>query len=178
MNSAPERQMAKELADEATAAGARQSRACEEIGISVRSYLRRQANGLEDRRQCVEKQPGNKLSEQECQGLIDICNQKAYRSLSAKEIVPKLVDRNIYLASESTFYRILREENMMHHLVCSKAPSNARTDSQNDTSSNQLWPWDVTYLSRSVRGLFFSLYLFMDIYSRKIVGWEIYKMNH
>ena len=175
MISAPERQMAIELIDEATAAGARQSKACEEIGISARSYQRWQANGLEDRRQCVAKQPSNKLSEQERQAIIDISNQEAYRSLSPKEIVPKLADQNIYLASESTFYRILRAENMMHHRGRSKAPSNAKTDSHVATGPNQLWSWDITYLSSSIKGIFFYLYLFMDIYSRKIVGWEIHE---
>ncbi len=175
MTSLHERQMAVELIDEAMASGARQRRACQEAGISARTYQRWQAEGFEDRRQCIEKRPLNKLSEEERQAIIDTCNQLPYRSLSPKQIVPKLADKNIYLASESTFYRILRDEDMMHHRGRTNAPSKAKTDSHTANGPNQLWSWDITYLASSVKGMFFYLYLFMDVYSRKIVGWEVYE---
>jgi len=41
--------------------------------------------------------------------------------------------------------------------------------------ANQVWSWDITYLASQIKGQFFYLYLFMDIYSRKIVGWEVYE---
>ena len=100
-----DRQMAVELIDQTMSSGARQRKACEVVGISPRTYQRWQTKGFEDRRQCVTKQPANKLTEQERQAIIDICNQEAYCSLTPKQIVPKLADRHIYLASESTFYR-------------------------------------------------------------------------
>lgn len=39
---------------------------------------------------------------------------------------------------------------------------------------NQVWTWDITYLASTVKGSFFYLYLFMDLFSRKIVGWEVH----
>ena len=84
--------------------------------------------------------------------------QLPYRSLSPKQIVPKLADKNIYLASERTFYRILRDEDMMHHPGRTSAPSKAKTDSHTATGPNQLWSWDITYLASSVKGMFFYLY--------------------
>ena len=170
-----DRQMAVELIDQTMAGGARQRKACEIVGISPRTYQRWQANGFEDRRQCVQKQPANKLTEQERQTIIDICNQEVYRSLTPKQIVPKLADRHIYLASESSFYRILRAEEMLHHRGRAKAPSGERPGRHTATGPNEVWSWDITYLASSVKGLFFYLYLFMDLYSRKIVGWEIYE---
>lgn len=175
MISSADRQMAVQLIDETMDQGACQREACKVIGISARSYQRWQSNGFEDRRQCVEKQPGNKLSEQERQVIVETCNQKDYRDLPPKQIVPKLADQGTYLASESTFYRILRAEDMMHHRGRSKAPSVEKPGSHSATAANQLWSWDITYLAASVKGVFFYLYLFMDIYSRKIVGWEIYE---
>ena len=175
MISSEDRQMAVQLIAQAMADGVRQSEACKVIGISAKSYQRWQANGFEDRRQSVVKQPGNKLSEQERQEIIETCNQEAYRDLPPKQIVPKLADQGIYLASESTFYRILRAEDMVHHRGRTQAPSGNKPDSHRATSPNQLWSWDITYLAASVKGMFFYLYLFMDIYSRKIVGWEVFE---
>lgn len=170
-----DRQMAVKLVDEAMNGGARQKKACEELGISARTYQRWQVDGFEDRRQCVLKHPSNKLNEQERQAIIETCNQLPYRSLSPKQIVPKLADQNIYIASESTFYRVLREENLLHHRGRRQASCQAKPDSHIATAPNQVWSWDITYLASSIKGAFYYLYLHMDIYSRKIVGWEIYE---
>ena len=107
--------MAMELIDEAKHAGARQEKACQVVGITSRTYQRWQHTGLQDQRQVVEKQPVNRLADEERQQVIEICNQEEFRSQSPKQIVPTLADRGIYLASESTFYRILRAEDMLHH---------------------------------------------------------------
>jgi transposase InsO family protein len=40
------------------------------------------------------------------------------------------------------------------------------------TEPNQLFTWDISYLPTAVRGLYF--YLFLDVFSRKIVAWQIY----
>jgi putative transposase len=42
------------------------------------------------------------------------------------------------------------------------------------TGPNQVWSWDITYYSSRVRGQYYYLYLIEDIFSRKIVGWEVY----
>ena len=36
-----------------------------------------------------------------------------------------------------------------------------------------MWCWDITYLRAPVRGTFYYLYLLEDLYSRRIVGWEV-----
>ena len=175
MISTPDRQMAVELIDEAMRAGSRQSQACEIVGIHSRTYQRWQVDGYVDRRQCVEKQPANRLTEQERQAIIKICNTGEFRSQSPKQIVPSLADRGCYLASESTFYRLLRAADLLHHRGRTEPPSTTpKPKPCVATAPNQVWSWDITYLACSVKGIFFYLYLFMDIYSRKIVGWEVY----
>jgi transposase InsO family protein len=171
-----ERQMAMALIDEAMAQGARQAKACEVVGIASRSFQRWQNTGLSDRRQVFERPPpANKLDAQERQAIIAMCNTDEFGSQSPKQIVPTLADRGIYLASESTFYRVLRAEDMLQHRGRSRPPT--RTDTPMAcvaSAANQVWSWDITYLASTVKGCFFYLYLFMDIYSRKIVGWEVY----
>ena len=41
------------------------------------------------------------------------------------------------------------------------------------TEPNQVWTWDITWLNTYTRGIYFKLYMIIDIYSRKIVGWEV-----
>jgi len=90
--------------------------------------------------------------------------------------VPALADQGIYLASESSFYRILKDADQLHHRGKAQAPRNInKPRAYKATAPNQVWSWDITFLATTITGRFFRLYLVMDIYSRKIVGWEIHE---
>ena len=103
-----------------------------------------------------------------------VANQPQFAHRCPHQIVPALADQGRYLASEATFYRILRAADQLAHRGRAKAPARARPTPLAATGPNQVWSWDITYLATTVRGAFFYLYLIMDLYSRKIVGWEIY----
>ncbi|MBN0281225.1 IS3 family transposase, partial [Pseudomonas aeruginosa] len=80
-----------------------------------------------------------------------------------------------YLASESTFYRVLRAADQQHRRGRSQPPRTVKAPTSHvATAANQVWSWDITYLPSAVRGQYFYLYLIEDIYSRKCVGWEVY----
>lgn len=167
--------MATEAIQIALDKGARQRLACEVVGISSRTLQNWRAAGRVDRRQTGQKIPSNKLSQQERDAIIDVCNSEEFKSQSPKQIVPMLADRGLYMASESSFYRVLREANQVHHRGRTAHPAATRKpEPYTADSANQVWSWDITYLASSLKGVFFYLYLFMDIYSRKIVGWEVY----
>jgi transposase InsO family protein len=168
-----DRQKAVILINEAHAAGARKWRACEVLEISVRTCQRWERDGYNDKRQVRLQTPANKLSAAERQAVLDCCNESENASLSPKQIVPRLADAGEYLASESTFYRILRAEGQLNHRGrAARAGHVAEPRELPATGPNQVYSWDITYLRSAIRGCFFYLYLFMDIYSRKIVGWE------
>lgn len=118
--------------------------------------------------------PANRLSEEERTEILTTANHPQYAHLPPNQIVPDLADKGRYLASESSFYRVLREDEQLARRGRVKAPSRKRPEPLTATAPNQLWSWDITYLPTTVRGLFFYLYLFIDLYSRKIVGWEVY----
>jgi len=168
--------MAIELITEAVNQGVRQRLACEVIGISSRTLQYWRSIGLEDRRQTVRKTPANKLSEQARKHILDVCNSKEFCSQTPKQIVPVLADKGIYLASESSFYRILRDAGQLHHRGRTASPATTSIPTAYIANGpDQVWSWDITYLASTLKGVFFYLYLFMDIYSRKIVGWEVYE---
>jgi len=107
--------------------------------------------------------------------MIEIATSQRFRDLSPKQIVPLLADEGIYIASESSFYRVLREAAMLHHRAASAAPVARPRPDHAATGPNMVWSWDITYLRTAVRGVFYRLYMIVDIWSRKIVGWEVHE---
>lgn len=97
------------------------------------------------------------------------------KELPPTQIIPKLADEGTYLASESTFYRLLREEKMQYHRGRSQKPTRKTPESHLATKPNQVWTWDITWLGEPVKGLYYRLYLILDLFSRKVVGWEVWE---
>lgn len=166
------------LIEEACTAGARLDKACKVAGLSPRTIQRYRQNGQikADGRKAAAagRVPANRLNEIERAEILAIANQPQYAHLPPGQIVPDLADQGRYLASESSFYRVLRSEEQLTPRGRANAPTHKRPEPLQATAPNQLWSWDITYLPTTVRGLFFYLYLFIDLYSRKIVGWEVY----
>ena len=164
------------LLDEAMEAGARQSRACGILGIDPRTVQRWRALGIgEDLRTGPRSAPGNKLTKAERDEVLEVVNNVQYQDISVKQIVPRLADEGIYLASESTMYRILREADQLRHREPSKARTSTPPKALTATGPGQVWSWDITYLRSPIRGIFYYLYLVTDVWSRKIVGAEVYE---
>lgn len=87
-------------------------------------------------------------------------------------IVPTLADRGIYIASESSFYRVLKSANQLKKR--SRECQYKRPDVLRAVAPNQVWSWDISYLPSWVRGQHFYLYMIVDIYSRKIIAAEVF----
>jgi putative transposase len=165
------------LIEEAKEAGARESATCQEIGVSQRTLQRWRSEGApqEDQRPLAKRPvPCNKLNEEETMAVIDTANQPEFKSLPPSQIVPILADRGVYLASESTFYRILRSHDLQHHRGRSGKPVTRPASTHCATAPNQVWMWDITWLPGPAKGIYFYLYLVLDLFSRKIVAWDIW----
>jgi putative transposase len=160
---------------EARRSGARLERACTELGLDVRTVQRwsNQGENGEDRRYGPKSEPTNKLSEAERRKVLELANSPEYRDLSPKQIVPKLADSGCYVASESTFYRVLRDEQLLAHRGRAKAASSKPPEEHVANAPLEVWSWDITYLRSEVAGEFYYLYLHVDVWSRKIVGWSV-----
>jgi putative transposase len=178
MISPSDRREAVELIGEAVNSGAALYKACEELGISKRTYNRwkkTDSDYIDKRTICEHPEPANKLSQEERKKILDTMNSEEFSSKTPCEIVPILADRGEYLGSESTFYKVLKETGMLTHRGRSRKPHKRSISTHKATAPNQVWMWDITYLNGPIKGQYYYLYLFSDLYSRKIVGWEIWE---
>lgn len=178
MTSLPDRQQAVALIKEAQSSGARLVKACALLNLSLRTYQRwtTEKNVKADQRPLAPRPtPANKLTDEERKAVVSLCNQAAYRSCPPAFIVADQLDQGRYLASESTFYRVLRDHDQVHPRGRQKAPERKRqATTHTATEPNRLWSWDISWLPGPARGTWFYLYLMLDVYSRKIVGHEVY----
>jgi len=177
----PERQKYVRWVNEAIAAGARKSQACSEVGISIRT-MQRWCNGgsvQEDLRPiCHQPTPKNKLTDAEKEQIIGVCSEEEFASLPPSQIVPILADRGKYIASESTFYRVLKAEGLLCHRGRDKPKGSVKKPTSHTAlAANEVWRWDISYLPSVVVGQYFYLYMIEDIYSRKVVGWEVHQVE-
>ena len=177
-----ERRLAVELIDEARKAGARLEPACKLLGIDERTYQRWTESGAvsKDKRTVTENRPApsNKLTKEERSKVIEVVNFPEYANLPPCKIVPRLADEGEYIASESTFYRILREEKMNTHRIRSNEPVKRIVPTHVATGPNQVWTWDITWLNASIKGQYYKLYLIVDLFSRFIVGYEVWETEN
>jgi transposase InsO family protein len=165
-----------ELITEARSAGARLGPCCRIVELDVRTvqrWLKQGPDGGEDQRRGPCSPPANKLGADERRQVIEIVNSPEFVDLAPAQIVPKLADMGIYVASESTIYRILREEKLNAHRGRARPPTRHRPNEYAATGPNQVWCWDITYLRSPIAGRFYYLYLFLDVWSRKIMGWAV-----
>ena len=181
MTPLPVRQHYLEIIEEAVASGARKTQACKVAEISVRTIQRwgTLSEVTPDKRPLtVRPVPKNKLSADERKNVLAVCNTEEFSSMPPCQIVPELADRGEYIASESTIYRILNAEDQLHHRGRDKPKGSVKKPaSHTATGPNEVWSWDISYLNSQVQGIFFYLYMIEDIFSRKIVGWEVHAVE-
>lgn len=178
MISDSDRVTAVKLIDEAKASGCRLRPACDELNISVRTYERWTKEGeiKKDQRPLAQRPtPKNKLTKEERNEIIETVNSLEYADLAPSQIVPKLADEGKYIASESTIYRILKEEKMNTHRARSSVPVKREPPTHIATASNQVWTWDITWLNAFIKGQYYKLYLIIDMFSRLIVAYEVWE---
>ncbi|MCF8057243.1 MAG: IS3 family transposase [Desulfocapsa sp.] len=162
------------LISEARKSGARKHLAAELLGLTLRTLQRWGKIGTSDKRKDSRAVPANKLSGEDRRQIIKILESREFADLNPNQIVPRLADQGIYVGSEATMYRILRQQSMNTHRQSSQPVRINSPEPLSAIGPNQLWSWDITYLPSKVRGQFYYLYMIMDLYSRKVVAYQVY----
>lgn len=166
--------MAVNLIDEALEAGARLFKACEELDIGKQTYFRWKQGNLRDKRKGAHKEVPRKLTSDEENEIIRICISTEYRDFTPVEIYMLQLDKGVCVASPSTYYRVLKKHDMVHHRRSSRPPQKVSLPPERvATGPNQVWAWDITYLNADVKGTYHYLYSIIDVWSRKLVGWVV-----
>ena len=164
---------------EGIAAGARASELAKLMGVGLTTLQRwrRQFAGDKDGvdgRKGSARKVAHRLSVEECQRILLTCNEPKYASLPPGQIVPDLADQGIYIVSERSFYRVLHAHGQLHLRGRARLPQEARPVPRLKANGpNQVWSWDISYLPTSVKGIWLYLYLVVDIWSRKVVAWDV-----
>lgn len=183
MTALGDRQQMVRWIDDAHGAGARLEPACELLGLEIRTLQRWRADdGLRagDRRPTADRPtPAHALTADERAEILRIANEPRFAELPPAQIVPRLADEGCFVASESSFHRVLRANGQNEHRGRAKAPEKRRTPTTHTaTAPGQVWCWDVTWLPSTVAGRWFYLYLILDLYSRKIVVHEVHDADN
>jgi putative transposase len=165
--------------EQACAAGSRLGPACALAGIDARTLRRWQCGdglGRGDRRPDADRPiPPHALSTAERARIIEVANEPRFAETPPARIVPTLADEGVYIASESSFHRVLRAHGQMTRRGRAQPPRRSTPPRTHIASRpGEVWCWDVTFLPAQVHGHWFYLYLILDLYSRKIVGFEVH----
>lgn len=162
------------LVQEAVDAGATRAASCSILELNVRTLERWRENpDLPDGRAGPLTPAVNSLTREEKEMIIEVSNSAPYADLCPWKIVAKLADSGRYLASESSFYRVLKSADLLNHRSKSKPMERKHPKDLLARNPNSVWSWDITYMKSPVKGMFYYLYLTMDVFSRYIVGWRV-----
>ena len=167
--------MAVKLIKEATNDGARLYKACDVLEITTRTFNRWRDSDYIDKRKGSSKHIPRKLSDDERNKIEQISCCPRFVDSNPYEIVAQLLDEGVYIASIRTFYRVLKDRDLIKHRGKERAPRNvSKPPELLATGPNQVYSWDITWMKSEVNGRYYYAYVLIDIWSRKIVGWEVH----
>jgi len=175
MTGSPERNNILNLYKETVADQARPHKVCEVLGVHPRTIKRwlSEANAA-DRRTGANRPPSKlALSSDEKVRIIEVCCSPEFSSLPPAQIVAILAERGEYIGSASSIYRVLKAFKMNKHRGRARAAVKRQSTTHIADKINQVWVWDITWIPSAMRGEFYKLHIIMDLFSRKIIAWEI-----
>lgn len=150
--------------------------ACHELGLnrsSVYSLRKRRQHPTPLRRSRKDSVQPRALSEQERIRVIDTLHTEPYRDQAPAEVYQRLLEENQYLCSVSTMHRLLRKAGENGERRSQRPAQHHAIPRLKADAANQVWTWDITKLPLIHRGIYLSLYVILDLYSRYVVAWMV-----
>jgi transposase InsO family protein len=179
MNTPEQRKLIIDFVEEAGKKQITQKRCCEYLEINPRNLQRWKKNLSGDKRKGSTKVVPHKLTEEEKEQIVRISCSEEYCDLSPNEIVPALAEKGIYIASERSFYRVLQEKGLLKERTLKRAKRKTQNPEKKVTTGpDQLYSWDITYLPTEIKGIFYYLYIVIDVWSRKIVSHSVHEEDN
>lgn len=175
MTRTQDRQECLAAIQDAIAAGASKAAACMEAGICAKTMGRWLGNADDKRPTALRQTHANALTDEEKACMVATANSPEFASASPAQIVAAQADQGVYIASEASYYRVLKEaDQLAHRGKARKASARKPPTTLVAANTGEVWVWDVTWLASVICGAYFRLYTIMDLYSRKIISWEVF----
>jgi putative transposase len=114
------------------------------------------------------------LSADEREQVLAVLDSPRFADKSPGQVWAILLDEGVYLCSQATMYRLLRERGQTGERRAQAVRPPMRKPELEADGPNQVWSWDITKLKGPARGVYYLLYVIIDIFSRKVVHWEIW----
>jgi len=147
-------------------------RACTLTGRARASHYR-DARGPLSGPPAPRPSPPNKLSDAEFDALLDMLRSEEFVDLAPAQVWAMLLDAGTYMASISTMYRVLRsQDEVRERRRQATHPARVRPELV-ARGPNQVWSWDISKLKGPSKGVYYDLYVIIDIFSRYVVGWMV-----
>lgn len=146
--------------------------ACEALGVARGSFYRR--------RRCAETpatepaprpSPDRAMPPAERQELLDTIHQERFVDMAPPQIYAKLLDEGVYFCHWRTMYRVLHSVGEVRERRDQREHPRHAIPRLRATGPNTVWSWDITKLAGPCKGVFYQLYVVIDLYSRYVVGW-------
>lgn len=117
--------------------------------------------------------PANELTADEQAEVLAVLRSPEFCDSSPTQIWARLLDQDRYLCSVSTMYRLLRRVDECRERRRQRTHPARKKPELLATRPLQVWSWDITKLRGPERGMYYDLYVIIDIYSRYVVGWTV-----
>jgi len=117
--------------------------------------------------------PPRALTPDERRRVLEVLHEPRFVDLAPAQVYAILLDEGVYLASESTLYRLLRAAGETRpRRRQATHPTRVKPELVADRP-NRCWSWDITKLPGPAKWTSYHLYVVIDIYSRYVVGWTV-----
>jgi putative transposase len=105
--------------------------------------------------------------------VLEVLHEARFADQPPAQVYAKLLDEGRYLCSVRTMHRLLAQVGESGERRAQRAKTQHPVPRLVADAPNVVWSWDITKLASWVRGVFLSLYVVLDLYSRYVVAWMV-----
>lgn len=149
------------------------TRACDALGLSRATLYRAVSPKARTPGPPRRGVSNRRLSDAERAAVLDVLHSEEFADQPPAEVFAALLSRGEYVASIRTMYRLLAERGEVHERRRQRQPQRHPVPMLSASAPNQVWTWDITKMRGPAPGIFFALYVIIDLFSRMVVGWLI-----